>query len=621
MKTRNIMKRMIAPFIAAMALILATMYGAKEVSAANNVSISLSCAGETTKAYNVDPSFKIVASDDWIVVRKTAQDKFTITVTANTGCTSRTGYVRTYKNGQTSVVDQFTVTQWGSGHNYVTVRAVNPTCSSFGRDDTKCTKCGNVSATNQIPKTGHVTVYQSRVNPTCTAQGYDIYKCKYCSYTEKKNYQKAKGHTYKVVRDVEPTCTKEGHEYNQCTVCNYKTSGASIPKIAHVTAYQSRVNPTCTAQGYDIYKCKYCSYTEKKNYQKAKGHTYKVVRDVEPTCTKEGHEYNQCTVCNYKTSGASLPKIAHVTAYQSRVNPTCTAKGYDVYKCKNCTYTEKKNYKDAKGHTYKVVRDVEPTCTKLGHEYNQCTVCSYKTDGASIPMIEHTWKVEKKAATYTTEGYEKKYCSVCKKEEYNKKIAKLETTVNFLDGGKVVSTKKVTYGSTFGNLPTPTRSGDCQFLGWFQGTNGGIEVKSSDTVKETSGTVTLYAHWLIRVEEFVDGAGGSLTFSANDFGTDWKCFFTTNKWAPVNEGCSWIKSGPSYNSSTKKVTVSCETNTSSANRYTLLYAYETKTAKAIEYKIVQKPVPTYSITLNVNGGDEGSVPSSLTKTHGEDIDL
>lgn len=54
-------------------------------------------------------------------------------------------------------------------------------------------------------------------------------------------------------------------------------------------------------------------------------------------------------------------------------------------------------------------------------------------------------------------------------------------------------TRTVTYGSTYGELPTPTRKG-YTFVGWYTEQNGGTKVMA-DTVVTTAEDHTLYAHW------------------------------------------------------------------------------------------------------------------------------
>lgn len=71
-------------------------------------------------------------------------------------------------------------------------------------------------------------------------------------------------------------------------------------------------------------------------------------------------------------------------------------------------------------------------------------------------------------------------------------------SVTFNANGGTVSTtsKTVTYGQTYGTLPTPTRIG-YKFDGWFTEASGGTQVKSSTTVSITANQ-TLYAHWTVQ---------------------------------------------------------------------------------------------------------------------------
>ncbi|MBR2778678.1 MAG: S8 family serine peptidase [Firmicutes bacterium] len=70
-----------------------------------------------------------------------------------------------------------------------------------------------------------------------------------------------------------------------------------------------------------------------------------------------------------------------------------------------------------------------------------------------------------------------------------------QSTVVFNANGGTVSpdSKTVTYGSAYGDLPVPTRTGYLS-EGWFTAASGGTQITSSTTVSVTS-TQTLYAHW------------------------------------------------------------------------------------------------------------------------------
>ena len=94
-------------------------------------------------------------------------------------------------------------------------------------------------------------------------------------------------------------------------------------------------------------------------------------------------------------------------------------------------------------------------------------------------------------------------------------------TVSFnVNGGSALpaadATKTVTYGSTYGTLPTPTRTG-YTFSGWFTASTGGSQVTASTTV-QLSADQTLYAQWTgdscAVTLDAGSGSGGTASVSA-----------------------------------------------------------------------------------------------------------
>jgi len=77
-------------------------------------------------------------------------------------------------------------------------------------------------------------------------------------------------------------------------------------------------------------------------------------------------------------------------------------------------------------------------------------------------------------------------------------------TLNYdANGGSVSpSSKTVTYSSTYGTLPTPTRSG-YSFNGWFTATTGGAQVTSTTTYNTASDS-TIFAQWTASIPVFSD---------------------------------------------------------------------------------------------------------------------
>ena len=92
------------------------------------------------------------------------------------------------------------------------------------------------------------------------------------------------------------------------------------------------------------------------------------------------------------------------------------------------------------------------------------------------------------------------------------------------------TTQSVTYGSTYGTLPSPSRTGYV-FAGWYTASEGGSRITSDSTVS-TAGNHTLYARWnIIPVWVFYHANGGT----------------TGNGYTTINGG--WVSSngsGPFY---------------------------------------------------------------------------
>ena len=82
------------------------------------------------------------------------------------------------------------------------------------------------------------------------------------------------------------------------------------------------------------------------------------------------------------------------------------------------------------------------------------------------------------------------------------------------NGGTVsTATKEVTYQSTYGDLPTPTKAG-YSFQGWYTEEEAGTQVTSSTTVNILEKQ-TLYARWLPTDAQFIQYSNESYTTCTN----------------------------------------------------------------------------------------------------------
>ena len=89
-------------------------------------------------------------------------------------------------------------------------------------------------------------------------------------------------------------------------------------------------------------------------------------------------------------------------------------------------------------------------------------------------------------------------------------------TVTFNANGGTVSpnTMSITYGSTYGTMPTPTKIG-YTFTGWFTAATDGTQITSTTKVTGTAN-VTLYAHWRVNTYTVHYDINGGSTGTMSD---------------------------------------------------------------------------------------------------------
>lgn len=171
----------------------------------------------------------------------------------------------------------------------------------------------------------------------------------------------------------------------------------------------------------------------------------------------------------------------------------------------------------------------------------------------------------------------------------------LEYTVSFNANGGVCnpSSKNVTYGSTYGTLPTPTRTG-YTFAGWYTSSSGGSQVTSSTAVSINGGH-TLYAHWTqnpastYTVTFNANGGSCSTTSKTVTYGSTYGTLPT-----PTRTGYSfsgWYTSVSGGSQATSSTVVNLTNNQ-------ILYAHWTAN--------------TYTVTFNANGGSSSTTRKIVT---------
>ncbi len=145
------------------------------------------------------------------------------------------------------------------------------------------------------------------------------------------------------------------------------------------------------------------------------------------------------------------------------------------------------------------------------------------------------------------------------------------------NGGSVnQSSVSVTYGSTYGNLPTPSRAG-YGFMGWYTAKSGGSKVDSNTKVTNAASH-TLYAQWKVGVLTVsLDANGGSVSPSSvtvtyggtySDLPTPSRTGYSFNGWYTAKSGGSKVDSGTKVTATSNHTLYAIW----SANRYTVSWS-------------------------------------------------
>lgn len=229
--------------------------------------------------------------------------------------------------------------EWMEGY-YTESVVSEPSCTSMGTTEKKCTVCGKTETTNIMP-TGHqrdegvVTK-----EPTCTENGTTTYTCLNCGDELNVSLPLALGHDYSVESVLqEPTCTQAGTGQRKCSRCDSATT-YEIPALGHnitdAQDYTVITEPTCIRSGVAAGTCANCGeYVEVE--LPSGGHDFdheNAVVTKEPTCEEEGTAVETCKVCGAQQE-VTLPAKGHDYRYSHHYVGTVGT--YLAYICTECS--------------------------------------------------------------------------------------------------------------------------------------------------------------------------------------------------------------------------------------------------------------------------------------------
>lgn len=343
-----------------------------------------------------------------------------------------------------------TVAQRKTGHSMEWVTISNPTCTSEGYREYKCSKCGTVTNSASIgrvshspnissatctedqkctmcncvmqSKTGHHYVDQGYATaPTCNTGGAMLQKCSGCGDPRTVKVGPTYNHKYET-RTTAATCTEDGSKADVCKICGTKKNVTAISALGHLfneSQYTVVTKPTGTTPG--VGKC-YCQRSgcnvskditipptgiiekpEEKDENPCKnGHSSNGVQKKEDsTCYKEGYKVTVCSRCGAELGNRTvIAKKNHSWDNGILVTSSDTYDTY-IYHCINSGCTETKTEKKSKtpsnpckdGHTSNgIVHKEDSTCYKEGYQIMVCSRCGAEFGPKTIiPMKEHKW--------------------------------------------------------------------------------------------------------------------------------------------------------------------------------------------------------------------------------------
>lgn len=233
--------------------------------------------------------------------------------------------------------------------------------------------------------------------------------------------------------------------------------------------------------------------------------------------------------------------------------------------------------------------------TQYKYHGNNLTLSSTKPTRTGYDFVGWSTSSSASSATYSAGGT---YSSNSATTLYAVWKARTYTVTFNANGGSVdPDSKSVTYNSTYGTLPTPTRTG-YTFAGWYTSSSNGTQITSSSRVSITSNQ-TLYAHWTINSYTVTFNAnGGSVSPSSS------RANYNSNVTLPTPSRANYRFDGW-YTSISGGNRVGGGGNSYKVTGNTTLYAHWT--------------ADSYTITFNANGGSVS--PTQLSASYNGSITL
>lgn len=309
--------------------------------------------------------------------------------------------------------------------------------------------------------------------PNCGNKGYTTYKCNACGDTFVADFTDPVGeHNWKDADPVAETCEKNGSVGGkQCTVCGTVVDATPVDNIPNGLKCEFGAwlpaNIDCTTGGEQTRTCVHCGNVEKRKVEKSADGHHMGAWELKTPATAEanGLAVKKCqnTNCGYTVEQVVFfdhDHNAQTLAAVAEVAAKCEETGVKAhYECRVCgqKFVYGKASATATADTFNLVTDAE-LVIKTKHaqilDTLNCKTTTYvctvegcgkiiKVDAAAAHKYGK-WEVLT-AATCTTDGFQKKTCTVCNVDSKTEIIPAL----GHLQGEWTVAATCVQYGYTY----------------------------------------------------------------------------------------------------------------------------------------------------------------------------
>lgn len=309
--------------------------------------------------------------------------------------------------------------------------------------------------------------------PDCGNKGYTTYKCNDCDETFVADWTDPVGeHTWEEAPYVAPTCEKPGSEGGKkCSTCGTVVNATVIPALGTNLKCEYGAwlpaNIDCTTGGEQTRTCVHCGNVEKRKVEKsADGHRMSAWELKTPaTAEANGLAVKKClnTNCGYTIEqvvffdhdhdNTTLSSVAEVAA-------KCEETGVKAhYECRVCgqKFVYGKASDTATVDTYNMVTDAELLIPTLHDQIKANLNCKTTTYVCNVEGCGKIIKVDAAAAhkytdwvvltqpTCTTDGFQKRTCTVCRTDAQTQIIPAL----GHIEGSWTVPATCTQYGYTY----------------------------------------------------------------------------------------------------------------------------------------------------------------------------